>query len=172
MRILLETVQERNAKPFSEGHLAMCVINVDDPVNRHYLNEYPIISNSISLVRRVHGEVSQSKNLEDVWESHRTLMPSAFFLKTTSMDTRRKRIGPGPARMERPALPGTINRTRGKIQEASSQNQQTGIQFPQKGNRVNSKFRFQLLKTVFYTIVRRSFNATSLSRPSTPGEGT
>ena len=67
MRILLETVQERNAKPFSEGHLAMCVINVDDPVNRHYLNEYPIISNSISLVRRVHGEVSQSKNLEDVW---------------------------------------------------------------------------------------------------------
>jgi len=66
-RILLGTVRERYAKPFSEGRLAMCVVNVDDPVNRHYLNEYPIISNSIFLVRKVNGEVLQSKNLEDVW---------------------------------------------------------------------------------------------------------
>jgi hypothetical protein len=67
-RVLLETVRKRYSKPFSEGFLTMCVINVDDPINRHFLEKFPIVSNSIFLVRKVAGEISQSRNLESIWE--------------------------------------------------------------------------------------------------------
>jgi hypothetical protein len=46
----------------------MCVINVDDPENRHYLEQFEVLSNSIVIVQKKSGVVSRYKNLESIWD--------------------------------------------------------------------------------------------------------
>lgn len=67
-KTILETVREYYSRPFTEGRLAMCVINVDDPSNRHYLDEFEILSNTLYIVEKKGGAVHRSRNLYEVWE--------------------------------------------------------------------------------------------------------
>jgi hypothetical protein len=46
----------------------MCIINVDEPENRHYLEQFEILSNSIVIVERKSGAVARYKNLESIWD--------------------------------------------------------------------------------------------------------
>jgi len=66
--IMLETIREHYAESFAAGGLAMCVVNVDDPVNLHYLDEFDILSNSVYIVEKRGGAVLRSRNLDEVWE--------------------------------------------------------------------------------------------------------
>jgi hypothetical protein len=65
---LLNTMQVTYADHFGAGKLAMCIINVDDPENRHYLEKFEIFSNSIVIVEKKSGAVSRYKNLESLWD--------------------------------------------------------------------------------------------------------
>jgi hypothetical protein len=65
---LLNTMQVTYADHFGAGKLAMCIINVDDPENRHYLEKFEIFSNSIVIVEKKSGAVSRYKNLESIWD--------------------------------------------------------------------------------------------------------
>jgi len=97
-RTLLETVQGHYAEPFSDGRLAMCVINVDDPVNHHFLDEFGIISNSIFLIHKEDGTVLQPRNLADVWKIAQDPDAISYFLEN-SLDeymAEADRTGPGP----------------------------------------------------------------------------
>lgn len=65
---LQNTMQVTYAAHFGAGRLAMCVINVDDPENRHYLEQFKILSNSIVIVEKKGGVVSRYKTLEAIWD--------------------------------------------------------------------------------------------------------
>jgi hypothetical protein len=65
---LLNTMQVTYSNHFGAGRLAMCIINVDEPENRHYLEQFEILSNSIVIVERKSGAVARYKNLESIWD--------------------------------------------------------------------------------------------------------
>jgi len=65
---LLNTMQVTYADHFGAGKLAMCIINVDDLENRHYLDQFEIFSNSIIIVKKKRGVVARFKNLESIWD--------------------------------------------------------------------------------------------------------
>jgi hypothetical protein len=65
---LQNTMRASYAKHFGAGRLAMCVVNLDEPENRHYLDQFGILSNSVVLVEKRGGTVSRFKNLEAIWE--------------------------------------------------------------------------------------------------------
>lgn len=65
---ILKTVRERYSQPFSSGRLAMCVINVDAPANRHFLEEFEILSTSVYIVEKAGGQVVRSENLDGIWD--------------------------------------------------------------------------------------------------------
>ncbi len=65
---LQNTVRTRYADQFGAGRLAMCVVNLDDPANRHYLDQFELFSNSVVIVRKKDGTVARFKNLESIWD--------------------------------------------------------------------------------------------------------
>ena len=65
---LLNTMQITYSDHFGAGKLAMCIINVDDPENRHFLEQFEIFSNSIVIVEKKGGVISRYKNLESIWD--------------------------------------------------------------------------------------------------------
>jgi hypothetical protein len=65
---LMNTMQVTYSNHFGAGRLAMCIINVDDPENRHYLEQFEILSNSIVIVEKKSGVILRYKNLESIWD--------------------------------------------------------------------------------------------------------
>jgi len=65
---LLSTIKITYADHFGAGRLAMCIINVDDPENRFYLEQFEILGNSIVIVQKKEGNVLKYKNIESIWE--------------------------------------------------------------------------------------------------------
>ena len=65
---LMSTIQVTYSNHFGAGRLAMCIINVDDPENRFYLEQFEILGNSIVIVEKRGGVVSRYKNLESIWD--------------------------------------------------------------------------------------------------------
>jgi len=50
------------------GSLEWEVINIDDPLNRHFVDDYKLYTKSLIVVDRVNGEQTRWKNLEKVWQ--------------------------------------------------------------------------------------------------------
>jgi hypothetical protein len=50
------------------GNLEWEVINIDDPLNRHFVDDYKLYTKSLIVVDRVNGEQARWKNLEKVWQ--------------------------------------------------------------------------------------------------------
>ncbi len=65
---LLNTMQVTYSNHFGAGRLAMCIINVDDPENRFYLEQFEILGNSIVIVEKRGGVILRYKNLESIWD--------------------------------------------------------------------------------------------------------
>ena len=65
---LKDTLQITYADHFGAGRLAMCVINVDAPENRHYLDKFDIFSNSVIIVEKKNGEILRSRAVESIWD--------------------------------------------------------------------------------------------------------
>jgi len=65
---LMNTMQVTYSDHFGAGRLAMCIINVDDPENRYYLEQFEILSNSIVIVEKKSGVILRYKNLESIWD--------------------------------------------------------------------------------------------------------
>lgn len=65
---LQTTLEVTYSDHFGAGKLAMCVVNVDDPENRHYLEQFQILSNSVIIVEKKKGVVARFKNLDGIWE--------------------------------------------------------------------------------------------------------
>lgn len=65
---LQNTLQVSYADHFGAGRLAVCVVNLDDPVNRHYLEQFEIFSNSVVIVEKRGGKVLRFKTVESIWD--------------------------------------------------------------------------------------------------------
>ena len=65
---LQNTLQVSYSEHFGTGRLAMCVVNLDDPVNHHYLEQFEIFSNSVVSVEKRGGKVLRFKTVESIWD--------------------------------------------------------------------------------------------------------
>jgi len=63
-----ETVESAFAEELRSGRLKMRVVNIDKPVNRHFVGEYELSTRSVVLVRMSGGKEIRWENLARVWE--------------------------------------------------------------------------------------------------------
>ena len=53
---------------FESGELEWRAVNVEEPENEHFVEEYGLTASALVMVLLENGEQKQSKNLERVWE--------------------------------------------------------------------------------------------------------
>ena len=62
-----EALTEAFPDAFASGELAWQALNVEDPENEHFVQEYGLTSSALIMVRTKNDETKESKNLEDIW---------------------------------------------------------------------------------------------------------
>jgi hypothetical protein len=65
---LHETMEKYFSQEFRDGRLALCFVNIDDGENRHYLDEYDLLFNSVIVVEKRAGKAERFKNIDRIWE--------------------------------------------------------------------------------------------------------
>jgi hypothetical protein len=56
------------AEAQADGSMQMVSINYETPANEHFVKDFELTSNSVVLVRLEAGQVTQWKNLDQIWE--------------------------------------------------------------------------------------------------------
>ena len=80
-----EAVQTGFAEALSDGRLAFRVVNIEEPANEHFVQDYQLTTRSVVLVQFADGKQEQWKNLARVWELVRD---KEAFLKYVQDETR------------------------------------------------------------------------------------
>ena len=62
-----ETIEKSFPKELACNRLRFLVVNVDQPENRHFVEEFRLESSSLLLVEMHNGKLLEWKNLSDVW---------------------------------------------------------------------------------------------------------
>jgi hypothetical protein len=62
-----KTIEESFRPELSDGRLRFLVVNVDQPENRHFVEEFRLDSSSLVLVEMRGGKPVEWKSLPDVW---------------------------------------------------------------------------------------------------------
>jgi len=62
-----QTVQNRFPGAMASGSLVFRIINTDEPENRHFVDDYQLVSKSVIIAKRRNGEEVEWKNLQDIW---------------------------------------------------------------------------------------------------------
>lgn len=62
-----ETIEKSFPKELARNRLRFLVVNVDQPENRHFVEEFQLDSSSLVLVEMRNGKPLEWKNLSDVW---------------------------------------------------------------------------------------------------------
>ena len=62
-----ETIERYFAQELKNGTLEFKPINVEEPENRHYIQDYQLFTRSLVLVRYKDDEQQEWKNLSEVW---------------------------------------------------------------------------------------------------------
>ena len=63
-----EAVQDRFQDALHNGVLVWRVLNVDEPANQHYTNDYQLYTKSLILSEMKDGKEVRWKNLDKIWE--------------------------------------------------------------------------------------------------------
>ena len=63
-----EAIRSQFADELGSGRLAWRVVNVDDPENEHFVEDFELVTKSLVLVHYEDGEVTRWENLQQVWE--------------------------------------------------------------------------------------------------------
>lgn len=63
-----EAIEQGFANELKNGTLEMRIVNYEQPENRHFLQEYKLVTKSLILVNMVNGKQIKWTNLKDVWE--------------------------------------------------------------------------------------------------------
>jgi len=80
-----EAIQTGFSSELKNGHLEWRVVNVDEPENRHFLQEYQLYTKSVILSDLHQGRQARWKNLDQVW----TFLPDqAAFMKYVQDEVR------------------------------------------------------------------------------------
>lgn len=62
-----KTIEDHFRPELSDGRLRFLVVNVDQPENRHFVEEFRLESSALVLVEMRDGKPVEWKNLPDVW---------------------------------------------------------------------------------------------------------
>lgn len=63
-----ETIQADFSEALKDGRLEWKVINIDEPVNKHFVNDYQLYTKSIIVAKHQDGRQTEWKNLEKIWD--------------------------------------------------------------------------------------------------------
>lgn len=61
-------VQSGFAEQLDDGRLAWRVVNIDEPANAHFVEDFELVTRSVVLAEYVDGECVRWQNLQDVWD--------------------------------------------------------------------------------------------------------
>lgn len=67
-RLAEEALRERFAEPLEEGELEWRVVNMEEPPNTHFVQDYQLVASSLVLVDLHDGEQREWANMEKVWQ--------------------------------------------------------------------------------------------------------
>lgn len=70
-RLTREVVEHRFAPEVRAGRLAFRVVNLDRPVNAHYVQDYQLVSKTVIVSTVANGREVRWENLQKVWLKHR-----------------------------------------------------------------------------------------------------
>lgn len=63
-----EAVHSGFGEAFENGALSWRVVNIDEPANRHFIQDFQLVTRSVVLAEYLDGRISRSKNLDQVWQ--------------------------------------------------------------------------------------------------------
>jgi hypothetical protein len=63
-----EAIEKGFADELKNGTLEMRVVNYENPENRHFMQDYKLVSKSLVLVNTVNGKQTEWTNLKMVWQ--------------------------------------------------------------------------------------------------------
>jgi hypothetical protein len=63
-----EAIEQGFPEELKKGVLEMRVVNYENPENRHYMQDYKLVSKSLVLVNTVNGKQTEWTNLKMVWQ--------------------------------------------------------------------------------------------------------
>ena len=63
-----EAIEQGFANELKNGTLEMRIVNYENPENRHFLQDYKLVSKSLVLVNTVNGKQTEWTNLKMVWQ--------------------------------------------------------------------------------------------------------
>ena len=64
----IDAIRSKYPDQLHDGSLELKTVNVEDPGNRHFVQDYKLVTRSVVLSRIVDGKETSWKNLERVWE--------------------------------------------------------------------------------------------------------
>jgi hypothetical protein len=63
-----ETIQRDFQDALSQGRLEWKIINVDEPANGHFINDYRLFTRTLVVAKMREGKQVEWKNLQRIWE--------------------------------------------------------------------------------------------------------
>jgi hypothetical protein len=63
-----EAIEQGFPEELKKGSLEMRIVNYEDPENRHFMQDYKLVSKSLVLVNMVDGKQTEWTNLRVVWQ--------------------------------------------------------------------------------------------------------
>jgi hypothetical protein len=63
-----EAIEQGFPRELKNGALEMRIVNYEQPENRHFMNDYKLVSKSLVLVNLVNGKQTKWTNLRLVWQ--------------------------------------------------------------------------------------------------------
>jgi len=63
-----EAIEQGFANELKNGTLEMRIVNYEQPENRHFMQDYKLVSKSLVLVNMVNGKQTKWTNLKAVWQ--------------------------------------------------------------------------------------------------------
>jgi hypothetical protein len=63
-----EAIEKGFPEELKKGILEMRIVNYENPENRHFMNDYKLVSKSLVLVNTVNGKQTEWTNLKMVWQ--------------------------------------------------------------------------------------------------------
>lgn len=67
-RLAEEALRERFASAFDDGTLSWIAINMEEPGNGHYIEDYELVTSSVVLVDVEDGQTREWTTMDDVWQ--------------------------------------------------------------------------------------------------------
>jgi hypothetical protein len=63
-----EAIEQGFSEELKKGTLEMRIVNYENPENRHFMQDYKLVSKSLVLVNMVDGKQTEWTNLKVVWQ--------------------------------------------------------------------------------------------------------